>query len=193
MKLIIGLGNLGSKYAVTRHNAGRSLVEYIARQFHLKFSKKSRLGASMASWEWEGCPVTLAYPETFMNVSGEAVGGLVRFFKCDPERDLLVVVDDTALPFGGMRLRPRGSDGGHNGLKSVTQHLGSSNYARLRLGIGMGLAVMSLESYVLSPFSTEECEIFPCFLARGLEACQLWIGRSTEDAMNAVNSYPPIS
>jgi len=196
MKLIVGLGNPGKKYADTRHNAGRRLIESIAHHSHLTLSKKRQLQASITSFEMEGHPTALAFPEVFMNVSGEAVRALVRSCSVDVKQDLLVVVDDTALPFGRMRLRPRGSDGGHNGLKSVSECLETQDYARLRLGIGMPdlpsgkMLEISLESYVLAPFTAEEHKALPSILSRGREACHLWIGQPMENAMNAINSYP---
>ena len=136
MKLIVGLGNPGAKYASTRDNIGRQLIESLARKQRVSFSKKKALQASVVEMDWEGRPVVLAYPETFMNVSGETISSLTQHFSINPQSHLLIAVDDFALPFAKLRLRSRGSDGGHNGLKSITQILGSSYYAMLRLVIG---------------------------------------------------------
>lgn len=188
MKLIVGLGNPGTRYAGTRHNAGRRLVEYIAGKHSLKPVKKKPLHASLVSFEWENHPVILAWPETFMNVSGEAVGALVRHFDLDPAKDLLVAVDDTALPFGKFRLRARGSDGGHHGLASVQGVLGTAHYARLRFGIGSPVKpLLTLEDYVLSPFNKEEAKAMGRVLEKGSEACRLWTTQTAAAAMNAVN------
>ncbi len=192
MKLIVGLGNPGDRYQGTRHNAGRLLVEFIARHYQLSFSKKKKLEVSVAFLEWEGVPVTLAYPETFMNLSGESVKRLVEHFGIPFRKDLLVVVDDFALPFGRLRLRSKGRDGGHKGLRSIHEALGSTGYPRLRLGIGdepsLGHSPQEmLEDYVLSFFSVQEKEELEIFLQRGVEACRLWVTCPIEQAMNSVN------
>ena len=198
MKLIVGLGNPGQGYAATRHNAGRRLIEYIASHRPLAFSKKKSLYVSIASLEWDGQPVTLAFPEVFMNLSGTAVHQLVNHLSIDPKKNLLIVVDDFALPFGHLRLRSRGSDGGHNGLKSIHQTLGSSEYARLRLGIGRPslappLGEASFEKYVLSSFNSKEKKDLEAFLERGVQACRLWVTQPIERAMNVINIKQPTS
>ena len=199
MKLIVGLGNPGSKYAITRHNAGRLLVENLASHIHLKLSKEHALHASVATQELNGETWVLAFPEIFMNVSGKAVRKLIFHYDLDPKKDLLIVVDEVALPFGKIRLRSRGSDGGHNGLKSIHDALQTPDYARLRLGIGQPDAAenqpseMPLEAYVLESFGRKEQKLLPSLFDRGRQACQLWVERPIEDAMNVVNSYPAIS
>lgn len=202
MKLIVGLGNPGALYQDTRHNAGKRLIEYVAHHERLSFAKKKTFQASTTlSFPWEGNAVALAYPEVFMNLSGNAVLALVEHFAVDWKKNLLVVVDDIALPFGRLRLRPGGSDGGHNGLKSVHEALGSTDYPRLRLGIGnpssfknlrkTGLkTARDLEEYVLSSFNAEEKKSLPLFLDKGLRACRLWATVPIERAMNAINPEP---
>ena len=187
MKAIVGLGNPGSSYSSTRHNIGRLLVEFIAAQFQISFAKKKTLKSSVASTQWDGQPILLAYPETLMNVSGESIAALVRHFKLDPEKDLLILVDDSALPFGKFRLRQRGSAGGHNGLKSIEGQLSNREYSRLRIGIGEP-AGQSLEDYVLSPFEPQEKKEIRKIYKHGLEASRLWIKEPIERAMNVVNS-----
>lgn len=185
MKLIVGLGNPGDRYSDTRHNAGRRLVEFAAKRQGVSFSKKKAFEASFVTLDWEGQPVTLAYPETFMNVSGKAVFALVRHFEIDPRKNLLIVVDDIALPLGRLRLRARGSDGGHNGLKSIQEVLGEE-YPRLRLGIGCE-TTGEVEDYVLSPFRPAEKKILKEVLEKGYEACRLWVSQPFSAAMNVVN------
>ncbi|MDD5216712.1 MAG: aminoacyl-tRNA hydrolase [Candidatus Omnitrophica bacterium] len=188
MKLVVGLGNPGAKYKKTRHNAGRRLVEELALRHKLQFVKSKNLSASTALCDLGEEEILLAYPEVFMNCSGEAVGGLVRHYSIDPQKNLLILVDDVALPFGRLRLRSRGSDGGHNGLKSINLALDGSGYARLRLGIartgedGKALvqgegALEKLEKYVLSSFSAQEEELLPLMMARGYEAVRLWVAQ----------------
>jgi len=135
MKLIVGLGNPGKQYDRTRHNLGRRLVHDIGRREKVSLSKNKKLQVSMASFTWEDKIMTVACPEVYMNLSGKVVGSLAQHFSVDVNHDLLVVVDDVALPFGRLRLRSRGSDGGHRGLQSIDKILGHSGYSRLRLGI----------------------------------------------------------
>ena len=123
-----------------------------------------------------------------MNQSGEAVRPLVQFYKVDPTKDLLVVMDEAALPLGTLRLRASGSEGGHNGLKSVQQCLASENYPRLRIGIGASPENVVLEEFVLQTFDKAERKIFEQALEKGVEACRLWLTQPIERAMNVVNT-----
>lgn len=194
MRLIIGLGNPGLKYSHTRHNAGRLLVEHIACRLGRVFFKKKSLQASVASLAWEGEDVILAYPEIFMNACGEAVGRLVRHYGIHFKKELLIAVDDLALTFGRLRLRGSGSDGGHNGLKSIHEALASQDYPRLRIGIGSAggnfsaASTVSTEEFVLSPFDKREREVLHEVLEKGFAACRLWVSRPIAQAMNAINS-----
>ncbi len=193
MKLIVGLGNPGDPYIRTRHNIGRRLVEFMAAQEKASFSSKRSQKAALADATWEA-PVHLAYPLTFMNLSGEAVAALVKYRKLDPSKDLLVVVDDVALPFGKLRLRGEGSAGGHNGLASIEAHLGTRAYARLRIGIGKGGEGLSLTSpeplrdYVLGVFKPAEEKKMEALLSLGAEACKAWASEPLAQAMNRINS-----
>lgn len=194
MKLIVGLGNPGGEYARTRHNIGLRLIESIAVREHLKFSFKKSKKAAFTSTLWNGETVLLAHPLTYMNLSGEAVTALVRHWKIASARDLLVVVDDVALPFGKFRLRSEGSCGGHNGLASIEKHLGSRAYPRLRIGIGAcepdGAASFQepLRDYVLSFFKTSEEKKMKTLFEYGLEACRAWVLSPFSKAMNQVNA-----
>jgi len=189
LKLIVGLGNPGSQYAATRHNAGRLLIEAIARRNSLQFEKKKRLESNLASLVWESSPVTFACLETYMNASGPALKRLVDFLSVNPEKDLLVLVDDSAIAFGKLRLRSRGSAGGHNGLKSIEESFQTANYARLRIGIGPSPDSVPLEEYVLSPFLSEEKKAMNLIQEKGAEACRLWAIEPITKAMNVVNGY----
>jgi peptidyl-tRNA hydrolase, PTH1 family len=188
VKLIIGLGNPGKKYSGTRHNAGRMLAEKIAGLRGREWKAQPACKALTASVDWEGEQVLLACPETFMNLSGEAVRALVQFYKADISRDLLILIDEAALPLGTLRLRPSGSDGGHNGLKSIQALLGSENYPRLRIGIGGPPENVALEHYVLQEFAESEKASLEQALNRGVEACRLWLTQPVERAMNVVNA-----
>lgn len=187
MRAVVGLGNPGKDHARSRHNVGHRLIELLTGRFSLRLSKEKSIKASVAVWGGGG-ELLVACSETWMNQSGEVVKGLVERYGLVPETDLLVVVDDVALPFGRLRLRGRGSDGGHNGLKSVQECLATQHYARLRIGIGADAIASPLEDYVLSPFSAQEEEKLPEILERGHEACRLWMSQPLERAMNVVNS-----
>ena len=133
--LIVGLGNPGAEYAKTRHNAGFLLVEKLAAQWKADWTNERKFKARLAKSDRNGKRVLLCQPQTFMNLSGETVGELTKFYQL-PLTQLIVAVDDADLPFGEIRLRPSGSSGGHHGLESIEQHVASREFARLRIGIG---------------------------------------------------------
>lgn len=151
--LITGLGNIGPDYVDTRHNIGFMIVDKLAELSNVSFSS-CRYG-DMATVKVKNCELKLLKPSTFMNMSGVAVRYWMNKEKL-PLDQLLIVVDDIALPFGTIRLRESGSEGGHNGLKSISEHLGTRNYARLRFGVGNGFTKGSQIDYVLGQFSKEE-------------------------------------
>ena len=197
MKLIIGLGNPGEEYSGTRHNIGRRLIEHIAAEEGRKFENKKSLKAFVAELPWDCEPVLIAYLASYMNLSGGPVKALIGHYKVKSLRDVLVVVDDVALPFGRMRLRLEGSSGGHNGLASIEASLMSRDYARLRIGIGLqdgenpkrsAGSDAPLHDYVLSVFDRKEEKTIPELLDRGGEACRQWAVEPSEKAMNKVNS-----
>lgn len=197
MKLIVGLGNPGDEYARTRHNIGRRLMEFIAGEEKVKFAFKKPQKAALASVSWNGETLHLAHPLTYMNLSGEAIVALVKYWKIAASKDLLIVVDDIALPFGTFRLRGEGSSGGHNGLASIEEHLGSREYPRLRIGIGplrnkteakSACTVEPLRDYVLSAFTAAEEKKMKELLGKGIEACRAWVSEPLTRAMNRVNT-----
>jgi peptidyl-tRNA hydrolase, PTH1 family len=197
MKLIVGLGNPGDAYVGTRHNIGRRLMEFIGLEEKTKFSLKKSRGAAEAPVLWHGETLHLAFPMAYMNLSGEAVAALVRYWKIAADKDLLIVVDDVALPFGKFRLRGEGSSGGHNGLASIEGRLGTRNYPRLRVGIGSlentaGSGQTGFEGllrdYVLSPFSAMEEKKMSGLLGKGMEACRIWAGEPLSKAMSKINA-----
>jgi len=135
MKLLVGLGNPGSKYAETRHNIGFRFVDMLAKSEGLRFAAAPRFHAETASWESAHGRILLAKPQTFMNNSGEAVGALARYYQLE-EPDIIVVHDDLDLPCGKIRIKTGGGHGGHNGLRSIHAHLPTAAYVRVKIGIG---------------------------------------------------------
>ena len=156
MKLIVGLGNVGAKYTFTRHNAGFMLIDSIVLNAGLELRENSRLKCFMTKFNKNGEDFLLIKPTTFMNLSGEAVRAVSDYYKIKNE-DILVIYDDLSLELGRIRFRPDGSDGGHNGIKSIIQHMGTKDIARLKIGIGPQPNIPS-EVFVLQNFSKEELE-----------------------------------
>ena len=156
MKLIVGLGNIGPKYTFTRHNVGFMLADSIALNNNLDFRENSRLKCFMTNLRNGIDDYLIIKPTTFMNLSGEAVRAVMDYYKI-PVEDVLIVYDDLSLNLGKIRFRANGSDGGHNGIKSIIQHLGTKDFARLKIGIGPQPSLPS-EVFVLQNFSKEELE-----------------------------------
>ena len=186
LHLIVGLGNPGAEYADTRHNAGFMLVESAASVWKAGWTKERKFSARVARAQAGGRQVLLAEPQTFMNLSGETVGALVKFYQVPLEK-VLVAVDDADLPLGEIRLRPGGGSGGHHGLESVTQHLGSREYARLRIGIGRRDAERQITGHVLGRFSAGESELLEKVLKRAQGQIECWLGAGLQKAMCQFN------
>lgn len=188
--LIVGLGNIGPEYALTRHNMGFMTLDAFAMASNVVFSTM-RYG-DMAEVRLKGNTLHLLKPSTYMNLSGKAVAYWYKQLKIAPE-NLLVVVDDLALPFGTMRLRKAGSDGGHNGLKSIDYHLITNQYARLRLGIGNGFAPGGQVDFVLHELLLEEKRMLPEVLNNAIEAIKCFVLEGPDKAMTRFNrkSTPP--
>ena len=184
--LIVGLGNPGEDYAKTRHNAGFLLVEKLAAQWRSGWTKERKFQARMSRAERGGRTVLLAEPQTFMTLSGESVAALMQFYRLSLER-LLLVVDDADLPLGEIRLRPGGGAGGHHGLESVTQHVSSREYARLRIGIGRSGESRQITSYVLGKFSPGESALLDKVLERAAGQVECWLDAGIQKAMSQFN------
>lgn len=184
--LIAGLGNPGREYAGNRHNVGFRCVERFAAVHGLSFSKRQKK-ARVALGTVDDHPLVLARPRTFMNKSGQAVAPLVRFYKIPLER-VLLIYDDLDLPLGTTRLRPSGGSGGHRGVRSVIQQLGSQAFARLRIGIGRPPGRMDPADYVLQDFSAEEEELLDEVLEHAVDAIEAWLDQGIEAAMSRYNS-----
>ena len=186
MFMIVGLGNPTAQYAGTRHNVGFDVIDRIADEYNISVeSRKSRafVGTGMIA----GRKALLVKPQTFMNLSGESVRGLVDFYKIDVEMELLVVYDDVSLDVGQLRIRKKGSAGGHNGIKSLLAHLGTNVFLRLKVGVGEKPAQYDLADYVLGHFSKEDRNIMEESYKRAVHAVELLAAGETEQAMNEYN------
>jgi peptidyl-tRNA hydrolase, PTH1 family len=185
--LIVGLGNPGAEYAKTRHNAGFLLVEKLAARWQVDWTNERKFNARVARTERNGRRVLLCQPQTFMNSSGEAVGAVMNFYRLQLQSELLVAVDDADLPLGEIRLRPDGSHGGHHGLESVEQHLGSREFARLRLGIGRRDGAREITDYVLGNFNANESALMEKVLDRAADQAECWLSDGIQKAMSRFN------
>jgi PTH1 family peptidyl-tRNA hydrolase len=183
----VGLGNPGPEYVNTRHNAGFRLADHLAARWQLgSFRRGDRMRA--AEGTWQGIPVQVLKPQTYMNRSGAALTPLKSLPDFDPTRQLLILVDDVALPVGRFRLRGAGSAGGHNGLKSIEGVLQRQDYARLRIGVGPAPPdIDDLADFVLDEFNGEEREEITKLLDSMSEAVESWLENGVEKAMNQFN------
>lgn len=182
--LIVGLGNIGREYLLTRHNIGFMVVDKIAF-LHKATFQNDRL-ADIAEFNYKGKQIFLIKPTTYMNLSGKAV----RYWKQAlgvSQENLLVITDDVALPFGKIRLRSKGSDGGHNGLKNIQEMLQTQDYSRMRIGIGNNYPKGKQAEYVLSPFSEEEQRVLPIILETASQAVITFCLEGISSAMNKFN------
>ena len=184
MKLIVGLGNPGSRYAGTRHNVGYATIDLLAESPHAtRF--QSRFQAEIAELREDPGRVLLVKPETFMNLSGRCVREVLDFYQV-PREDLLVVCDDINLPLGKLRFRARGTHGGHNGLRDIQNHLGTTEYSRLRIGVGSP-GEGDLVDHVLGRFRPTERAIMEDAVRTAAQAVMVWVKRGTEVCMNHYN------
>ena len=185
MKLIVGLGNIGDKYTFTRHNVGFMLADSIAINNNLTFREKSRLKCFMTNLRNGIDDYLIIKPTTFMNLSGEAVRAVMDYYKISVD-DILIIYDDLSLELGKIRFRSNGSDGGHNGIKSVIKHLGTQNVARLKIGIGPQPNLPS-EVFVLQNFSKEELENLKPVLTKAKEGISCYFKEGISVAQNKFN------
>jgi len=191
MKLIVGLGNPGAQYDRTRHNAGFIAVDALAREFAVGSIARSQFHAAVLDARIAGEKVLLMKPTTYMNRSGQSVGEAVRFFKLDPSEDLIVLVDDIALPVGHVRVRQRGGSGGHNGLSDIDRLLGGEDYTRVRIGVGAVPRLMNQADWVLSKFMSEEKGDVEQGTLEARRAVELILNEGVTIAMNRTNKKLP--
>lgn len=183
--LIVGLGNPGPRYENTRHNVGFRAVERLAQKYGLSFTKIEHK-AQVASGTINGQRVILAKPQTYMNVSGDSVAPIARFYKIEPDH-IIVVHDDLDLPLGTLRIRKEGSSGGQNGLKHILQRLGTQSVPRVRIGIGRPPGRMDPADYVLTPFKGDDEILAIEMMDRAVTAIETWLNEGIELAMSRHN------
>lgn len=187
MKLIVGLGNPGMQYDKTRHNAGFLAADALAQRHAAGQIPKSRFNAVTLDAIIGTEKTLLMKPTTYMNLSGKAVGEAVRFFKLDPTEDLIVLVDDIALPVGHIRVRRRGGSGGHNGLSDIDRVLGGDDYVRVRIGVGSVPKMMNQADWVLSRFMSEESADLNAAITKAADAVECILDQGVVKAMNSFN------
>lgn len=186
MFIIAGLGNPGKRYENTRHNVGFDAIDELVDRYRIPGSGVSHK-AMVGKGIMEGQKVLLAKPLTYMNLSGEAIRGLVGYYKIDPETELLVIYDDISLEPGNIRIRKKGSAGGHNGIKSIIAQLGTQNFQRIRIGVGEKPKNWDLADYVLGTFGKEDRPLVEEALGNAAEAAAMIIQGKIDEAMNRFN------
>ena len=186
MFIIVGLGNPTKEYEGTRHNIGFTVIDEIASKYNIAVETRKHM-AFVGKGMIEGQKVILAKPQTYMNLSGESVRSLVDFYKIDEEQDLIVIYDDISLDVGDIRIRAKGSAGGHNGIKNIISHLGSQVFLRIKVGVGEKPKGYDLADYVLGHFSKEDREKLTDSRAHAVRAVEMLLQGRTQEAMNEFN------
>ena len=186
MYIIVGLGNPDKKYQGTRHNVGFDVIDTIAEKYNISVDTKKHL-AYVGKGVIEGQKVVLLKPQTYMNLSGESVRSVVDFYKADPETEVLIIYDDVSLDVGQLRIRKKGSAGGHNGIKSIISHLGTSTFPRIKEGVGEKPKGYDLADYVLGKFSKAEQEVMRDGYKNAVDAVALIVQDNIDKAMNDFN------
>ena len=186
MFLIVGLGNPGTEYAATRHNIGFDMVTYLSDKYGIALRSKEGK-AIVGKGVIEGQKVMLVQPQTYMNLSGESVRELVNYYKVDPESELIVVYDDISLAPGQIRIRKKGSAGGHNGIKNIIANLGTDHFMRVKVGVGEKPKNWDLADYVLSPFTKDERPLVNLAIEHAAKAIEQMLNGDVDAAMNEYN------
>ena len=187
MYIIAGLGNPGKKYEHTRHNVGFDVMDVLAEKYNIRMDEKKYkaiCGKGMIGSE----KVVLVKPQTFMNLSGESIAEAVNFYKVDPEH-IIIVYDDISLDVGQLRIRKKGSAGGHNGIKNIIAHLGTQEFPRIKVGVGDKPKKMDLADYVLSRFSKEDSAVMEDAFREAAGAVEMMIIQGADAAMNQFNGH----
>lgn len=187
MFVIVGLGNPGKKYENTRHNVGFMAIDALAEKYGISISEKKHK-ALCGSGVIEGMKVLLVKPQTYMNLSGESVAEVLNFYKLDPEEEMLVIYDDISLAPGNIRIRKKGSAGGHNGIKSIIAHAGTQGFMRIKIGVGEKPSGWDLADYVLGHFSEEDTVKLKEIMPDVIQAAVLMTQGDVQKAMNDYNA-----
>ena len=186
MFIVVGLGNPGAKYEGTRHNVGFDVIDKIAEEYHISVDTRKHR-ALIGKGIIDGKKVILAKPQTYMNLSGESIRELVDYYKVDEASELIIIYDDISLDVGQLRIRKKGSAGGHNGLKSIISHLGHDVFMRIKVGVGEKPKGFDLADYVLGHFKKEEKEKMDEAYRKAVEAVKLAGNGEIDEAMNRFN------
>jgi PTH1 family peptidyl-tRNA hydrolase len=187
MFLVVGLGNPDRRYEKTRHNIGFDTVDALAERYHIAIREKKHR-ALCGTGVIEGTKVLLAKPQTYMNLSGDSIAEIVNFYKIDPEEEMIVIYDDISLAPGNIRVRKKGSAGGHNGIKSIIARTGTQNFMRVKVGVGEKPAGWDLADYVLSRFSDEDRTAVEQAIRDACDAAVLMLQGQVDRAMNEFNA-----
>lgn len=186
MYIIVGLGNPSKEYVNTRHNIGFDTIDAIADKYNInvmELKHRAKIGKGYIG----GAKVVLAKPLTFMNLSGESVRAIIDYYKVEPEMELIVISDDISLPPGQLRVRKKGSAGGHNGLKNIIKHLGSENFQRIRMGVGEKPKDYDLVDWVLGHFNKEDRKAVDEAIGKAVQAVEIILKDGADAAMNEFN------
>lgn len=186
MYIIVGLGNPGKDYQNTRHNIGFDVIDALAEVAGISVIEKKHK-AIIGKGVLDGQKVILVKPQTYMNLSGESVRDVIDYYKIDEEQELIVISDDISLDVGMLRVRKKGSAGGHNGLKNIIQHLGHDTFMRIKMGVGEKTKGYDLADYVLGHFTGEERKVMDEAAKKATEAIRMMIAGEVDKAMNAFN------
>lgn len=186
MYIIAGLGNPTREYQHTRHNVGFDTIDVIAEKYNISVEDKKHK-ALIGKGYIQGEKVILVKPQTYMNLSGESIGEICDYYKVDPEEELIVIYDDISLAPGKLRIRPKGSAGGHNGIKNIIAHLGTQNFKRIKVGVGEKPKGWDLADYVLGHFAKEEQPLMEEAFERAAEAVKVLLESDIATAMNQFN------
>lgn len=186
MYIIAGLGNPTREYQHTRHNVGFDTIDVIAKKYNISVEDKKHK-ALIGKGYIEGEKVILVKPQTYMNLSGESIGEICNYYKADPEEELIVIYDDISLAPGKLRIRPKGSAGGHNGIKNIIAHLGTEKFKRIKVGVGEKPKGWDLADYVLGHFAKEEQPLMEEAFERAAEAVKVILEKDIATAMNQFN------